>query len=334
MPLSIVRNDITTMTVDAIVNAANSKLQKGNGVCYDIFMASGEMEMQDACENLGPLDAGNVALTPGFNLPSRYVIHAVGPMWRNGEHGEKQLLATCYEKALDIALEKQITSIAFPLISTGSLGYPKHEAMHVAVSTITDFLSAHDMSIYLVVHDEDSYLLSKTLYTDIKSYIDTCSVEQQFIRSGELLDQSRIPCLMQNPIVRHDRQSDVSYNRNLRDTVEELEESFTRRLFRIIAERSLDEVQVYKKANIDRKHFSKIRSNDAYQPSKETAIALAIALELDVEEAKDLIGRAGYILSRSHTFDMIIEYFITQRKHNIHEINEALFTFDQPLLGV
>ncbi len=327
MPFSIVRNTITAMTVDVIVNAANNELKKGSGVCHDIFMKAGEHDMHQACREFGIQEEGSVIVTPAFSLPSRYVFHAVGPIWRGGRQGEAQLLKQCYQRSLELACEHHAGSIAFPLISTGALGFPKSKAMHIAVSTITAFLLEHELSVFLAVFDETSFLLSRKLYRDIQTYIDSRSVEAHLSVST-----------VEEEYWKRRRQARTfalrkPNHRTLEDSLQDLEKPFSRRLFELISQKQVDEVAVYKRANIDRKLFSKIRSIDSYQPSKTTAAAFAVALELDLEETQDLLRRAGFSLSASRTFDVIIEYCITHGIYNIHEINEILFSFDQPLLG-
>ncbi len=329
MPMTIIRNDITAMNVDAIVNAANPLLQKGGGVCGAIFSAAGTDELQDACNQIGGCETGQAVITDAFLLPSRYIIHSVGPVWQGGDAGEKELLHSCYVNSLKLAVQHRCASIAFPLISSGIYGFPKDKAMHTAVSAISEFLFEHEVTVYLVVYDTESFMLSKQLDADIRSYIDEHSINE--VSPHELRRQQEVSlheaAISFKPHV-------LPRKRKLEEFVNRKEETFSQMLFRIIAEKGLTEVQTYKRANIDRKLFSKIRSNTHYQPSRTTAAALAVALELTLDETCGLLERAGFALSRSHTFDLIIEYFITSGNYHIHEINEALFAFDQPLLGV
>jgi len=342
MPLKIIRNDITTMKVDAIVNAANTSLKSGGGVCGAIFAAAGERSLQDECDTIGFLSTGCAAITKGYNLPAKYIIHTVGPVWTNGNSNEEHLLIACYENALSLALKHHITSIAFPLISSGIFGYPKDEALKIATSTLGKFLLQHEMLVYLVVYDETSYRLSEKLFTSIENYIDTHYVEER-----ELYTQDRKQKLYEsseNYVNEHITSASFSRElhsdsvlkkskRSLDDVISNLDESFSDMLLRLIQEKGLSDVATYKKANIDRKLFSKIRSHKDYVPSRVTAIAFSIALELSLDETKDLLSRAGYTLSRSSKFDVIIEYFIESSIYNIFEINEALFAFGLNLLG-
>ncbi|HOQ10523.1 MAG TPA: macro domain-containing protein [Syntrophomonadaceae bacterium] len=324
MPLHLVRNDITKMKVDAIVNAANSALQRGGGVCGAIFAAAGARELQEACNKIGGCKVGEAVITPGFRLPAKYIIHTVGPVWQGGKANEPQLLRNCYINSLTLALEHKCESIAFPLISSGIYGYPKDQALHVAVSAISEFLFTHEANVYLVLFDKNAVTLSEKLFSAITKYIDDNYAEEHLLRERrrgiELLDTS----------YHHIQESP---RRSLEHILDQLDESFSEMLLRLIDEKGLTDVETYKRANIDRKLFSKIRSNKDYHPSKVTALALAIALKLNLDETLDLLSKAGYTLSPSSKFDVIIQYFIEEGNYNIFEINEALFYFDQPTLG-
>ena len=327
MPLKIIRNDITKLKTDAIVNAANIKLQKGGGVCGAIFAASGVRELQAECDKIGHCDVGSAVITSGYKLPAKYIIHTVGPIWEGGGKNEEKLLYNAYSNSLALAKEHGVESIAFPLISSGIYGYPKDDALGIAISAISDFLFSNEMEVYLVIYDKKATLLSEILFSNIEKYIDDNYVED-----------SRISQKIRG-IESYERQSDILYSpmakesRSLEELMDQLEDSFAEMLFRLIDEKGLTDVETYKRANIDRRLFSKIRSNLDYKPSKATAIALAIALKLNLDETKDLLGKAGYALSRSDKSDLIIEYFINEKNYNIFEINEALFTFDQIPIG-
>ena len=332
MPFSLVRNDIVNMRVDAIVNAANSSLAPGGGVCGAIFAAAGRTALDKACRAIGHCDVGSAVITPGFNLPARYVIHAVGPIWQGGSRGEADLLHSCYTRALHLARENGCESIAFPLISSGIFGYPKPQALRVAINAIEEFLLKYEMQVYLVIFDRAALLISERLYENIQRYIDDRYVELRAFprQAAEALPHAR----------QRAEQADLPLaapcatpgKRSLDDLLGHLDESFSRMLLRLIDEKGMTDVEVYKRANLDRKLFSKIRK-EGYNPSKQTALALAIALRLNLDETKDLLGRAGYALSHSNKFDIIIEYFIEEGVYDIFEINEALFAFEQRLLG-
>lgn len=330
MPFEIVRNDITKMEVDAIVNAANTALKMGGGVCGAIFRAAGAEELQEACDKIGGCPTGQAVITEGFRLPAKYIIHTPGPIWQGGDHGEAILFKASYENSLKLAKEKGCESIAFPLISTGIYGYPKDEALQIAVSTISSFLLKNDMHVYLVVFDKSSFQISQKLFHSIKQYIDEKFVKEQRARYDRGRRYSEIDFIRQEEI---EFTSFPAKEASLLDVVDNLEESFTERLFRFIDEKGLTDVETYKRANLDRRLFSKIRNTPNYHPKKKTALALAIALELNLEETLDLLATAGYTLSPSSKFDVIIQYFIEKGNYNIFEINEALFFFDQDLLG-
>ena len=332
MPFSLVRNDIVNMRVDAIVNAANSSLAPGGGVCGAIFAAAGRTALDKACRAIGHCDVGSAVITPGFDLPARYVIHAVGPIWQGGSRGEADLLHSCYTRALHLARENGCESIAFPLISSGIFGYPKPQALRVAINAIEEFLLKYEMQVYLVIFDRAALLISERLYENIQRYIDDRYVELRAFprQAAEALPHARQRAEQANlPLA---APCATPGKRSLDDLLGHLDESFSRMLLRLIDEKGMTDVEVYKRANLDRKLFSKIRK-EGYNPSKQTALALAIALRLNLDETKDLLGRAGYALSHSNKFDIIIEYFIEEGVYDIFEINEALFAFEQRLLG-
>ena len=331
MPLEIVRNDITKMNVDAIVNAANESLLGGGGVDGAIHKAAG-VGLLNECRTLGGCKTGQAKITKGYNLPAKYVIHTVGPVYKDGNHGEKELLESCYRESLILAIKNKCETVAFPLISSGVYKYPKDQALKVAVDIISKFLLENDMTVYIVIFDRDSYKISGKLFSDIAEYIDDNYVEEHIDFCYESV---RMDAIAQPPESLSKNKGILLKSRNYTAKFEEddldkklkqLDESFSQMLLRKIDE-------CYKKANIDRKLFSKIRSDVNYKPSKPTALAFAIALELSLEETEDMLRKAGFALSHSNKFDIIIEYFISKGNYNIFEINEALFAFDQSLLG-
>ena len=335
MPLQIVRNDIAKMKVDAIVNAANSSLLGGGGVDGCIHRAAGP-ELLAECRTLRGCETGSAKITKGYRLPCKYVIHAVGPRWRDGKHGEREKLVSCYRTSLALAKEHGCETVAFPLISSGIYGYPKDQALKVAIDTISDFLLENDMTVYIVIFDRKAYQISEKLFSDIAAYIDDTYVDAHtdFIRSRPYSDSITDEDV--RPTCRAPSAAFPSVPRPLRslnDRLRHLDAGFSETLLAHIDRSGKKDSEIYKRANVDRKLFSKIRSNPDYRPSKPTALAFAIALEMDLTETRDLIARACYALSRSSKFDVIIEYFISQRNYNIYEINEALFAFDQSLLG-
>ena len=375
MPITILRHDITQMTTDAIVNAANTNLSRGGGVCGAIFAAAGHQELQAACVALAPLATGEAVVTPAFSLSSRYIIHAVGPIYSEYTPAESErLLRLAYTNALQCAVDAACESVAFPLISSGIYGYPKAEAFTVAASAIQDYLHTHDVDIdvSLVVFDKEAFVVSEVLHGAVERYIDEHYVDAATARSHrrynglqaqsiearkslgvsveaeqeasrhfsamvvsresakqEVLAEMSIPSFLRpKPVSASESADNV-----LDDIVNQLDDTFAATLLRLIDASGKSDVEVYKRANIDRKLFSKIRSNMAYNPSKPTVLAFAVALELSLEQTEDLLNRAGFALSHSRKFDVIVEYFIVQGKHNVHEINEVLFSYDQILLG-
>lgn len=369
MPLQIVRNDITKMKVDAIVNAANESLMGGGGVDGCIHRAAGPKLLAE-CATLHGCKTGSAKITKAYQLPCKYVIHAVGPRWSDGQQREADLLTSCYHTSLMLAKEYGCESIAFPLISAGIFAYPKDQALRIAIDTIRAFLLDHDMMVYLVIFDKKSYQIGNKLFADLAAYIDDrytdgqspyrykhvqasyrfglkqrdyCLLDEQGPYSEEGADGS-LPFEDEDGLAVREEPVEIQIDRipnefslksppSLNEALKEIDESFSEMLLRKIDESGMTDAECYKKANVDRRLFSKIRSNKAYRPSKSTAIAFAIALELPLEEMKDMLMKAGFALSHSHKFDIIVEYFVEHGNYNVFEINEALFAFDQSLIG-
>ena len=410
MPFTIVRQDITRMNVDAIVNAANPQLAMGGGVCGAIFEAAGPAQLQAACNKVAPIETGGAAITPGFALPAQFVIHAAGPVYCQQDAAESErLLRSAYTESLLLAAENDCASIAFPLISSGIFGYPKADALHIATCAIRDFLETHDMDVYLAIYDQAAFELSEQLLGEVESYIDQNYVDEHFIdrpqraarllrpwrrgaqmagaaraaasasmadeertaseggiagaapvtgergagatdaeaEAGEATDEAAAAAFAgSSPLDEPFTCADAAIAESpmnafgaapaptgLDAVIENLDEPFNATLLRLIDAKGKTDVEVYKRANISRKLFSQIRTGKGYTPSKRTIIALAIALELTLEETNGLLERAGYTLSHSQLFDVIVEFFIVRGKYDIFEINEVLFKYDQPLLG-
>lgn len=355
MPFEIVQNDIVNMQVDAVVNTANPNPVIGSGVDSGIHKKAGH-ELLAARQKIGCIEFGDAVITPGFGLDARYVIHTVGPIWEDGNHGEEQILSSCYRKSLALAKEHACESIAFPLIATGNYGFPKPLALQIAVREISAFLLENEMQIYLVVFGKEAFALSEKLFKSVSSYIDENYIRTKTLDEygteniyGSRLETRR----MRERLKGHNRiQADVYLSRALEECLDmsvgaatqmdsddwgkllkNLDAGFSETLLKLINRTGKKDSEIYKKANVDRKLFSKIRNNMDYKPSKTTALAFAFALELDLDETKDFIGRAGFALSHSSKFDVIVEYFLINRNYNIYELNEVLFAFDQPLLG-
>ena len=351
MPLHIIRQDITKMDCDAIVNSTNTYLTPDGGADLAIHTAAGPELLKYCKMQMGMVDVGSAKISPAFNLPCKHVIHTVGPIWRGGNHNEKELLISCYRECLALAARKGLSSIAFPLISSGTYGYPKDQVLKVAIEAISDFLFSNEMTIYLVVYDKKAYEFSKKLFVDVAAYIDDRYYdmhsnsrllnEYNEIRRARLFRRKSEP--IKKPIPAPDMECVCSKSiapepapagGNIKDWLDKLDESFAEALFRFIDEKGMTDVECYKKANIDKKTFSKIKCNAGYKPSKNTVISFAIALKLSLEETQHLLKTVGYTLSHSNKFDLIIEYFITKEIYDIFLINETLFEFDQVCLGV
>lgn len=274
---------------------------------------------------------GSAKITKGYQLPCMYVINAVGPRWIDGNHHEKELLESCYTTSLHLAKDYGCKSIAFPLISSGIYGYSKAQALRVAVEQIRKFLLDNEMMVYLVIFDRKSYEIGDKLYSDIESYIDDQYVDEY---SDSLSLQKPRFVGFDNTCLREGSAPlSSAEQKSIMDWLSDIDESFSEMLLRKIDESGMSDAECYKKANIDRKLFSKIRSDKLYKPSKPTVVAFALALELSIEEMQDMLAKAGFALSHSSKFDLIIEYFVKQGNYNVYEINAVLFAFDQSLIG-
>lgn len=348
MPLEIVRNDITAMSVDAIVNTTNTALKMGGGVSGAIYSAAGIDKLQSECDLIGGCGVGQAVLTGGYNLKARFIIHTVGPVWRGGSFDEARQLSDCYTNSLTLAVKNKCRSVAVPLISSGIYGYPRDQALQIAVAAIAGFLVAHEIKVYLVVYDKSSFELSEKLFTGVSNFIDDNYIEEhranlrhRTLESDELNQQNVTHFMLSSSHLDLDKDLYEEMNvplpskskRRLEDIIGQLEESFSRMLIRLIDQKGLTDVETYKRANIDRKLFSKIRSDRGYKPGKGTVIALALALRLNLDETKDLLAKAGFALSDCSKFDLIVEYFIQEEIYDINVINQYLFAFEQNLLG-
>lgn len=330
MPFYIVQNDLTQMNVDAIVNAANRELSIGGGVCGAIYKAAGIPKMTTACKALSPIRTGEAVITPGFNLPAKYVIHAVGPVYnRYLPIISDKLLYTAYTSALTLCFNEGLESIAFPLISSGIYGFPQDRALKVAKNAILDFLRQHDLDVYLVVLTKSIISTHQDWLSRVKSFIE----KRLQLREAPVIPYQAQPTIFSPAYARPLSKKESQREDTIQEALKNIDEPFSSFLLRLIDSKGKTDVEVYKRANIDRKLFSKIRSIPNYIPSKRTALALAIALELNLSETESLLKKAGYALSPSQVFDVIIEYFITNHHYNIYDINEVLFSYDQALLG-
>ena len=366
MPFQIIRNDITKVKADVIVNTSNPKPVIGSGTDSAVYHAAGESLLLAERRKIGDIMPGAAAVTPAFHLPAKHIIHTVGPAWVDGQHGERDILRSCYAKSLSLANDLEAESIAFPLIATGVYGFPRDEALNIALSEIGKFLLTHDMKVILVVFDRKAFELSEDLVGGIEAYIDDHGVRiareeeygaggnwersgmrrrRQELESMEMYhasladaslqedDEEEIPDGMVMPELSAPMALPDIDGKTLDEVLGGAGKSFQQRLFELIDESGMDDVSVYKKANIDRKVFSRIRCKADYKPKKKTAVAFAIALQLDMPTMLDLLSRAEIAFSPSNKFDLIITYFVTNGNYDILEINAALFKYGQPILG-
>lgn len=455
MPCYIVRNDIANMRVDVVVCPANAALRIGGGAGEAVARKAGLAQLQQACDAVGFCAVGSAAVTPAFDFPARAIVHAVGPVWQGGTHGEDELLSSCVARSLTLAAEQDAETVALPLISTGSYGFPARRAFDVTIRAIKRFLEDHDLHVYLVLFDRKSVAAGSELLGSVAEYVDDVYVREHILEGTRIwgasrggksralgedgalserrafnaggalgedgafgaagaLDEEtpddgaidfdeetgfcedagfdigafdeetpdddvfgefgsgvssadvvalRSPLKSTSPRTLAGRlrfaaretqpepsassgfAPDVSFASasasatgsfdaaDLRSRIAALDESFAATVLRLIDERGLTDVQVYKRANMSRQLFAKIRKDDNYRPAKRTACALAIALELSYADACDLLARAGFAFSHSSKADVIVEYFLINGVYDIFKVNEALYAFDQPLLG-
>lgn len=344
MPLVLTRDDVSRVDAEAVVNAANEHLSVGGGVCGAIFEAAGRRELESACKQLGGCPTGSAVVTPGFGLKARWIIHAVGPIWRGGSWGEDALLRSAYRSALECARELGVRSVALPLISAGIFGFPIDRALAIATSEISAFLDrVQDVEVRLVVFDRAAFAACLADYGEVAACVDEeyVGARRGRDRMGDLR-LSMPACGAAADVISDDAAPGGSCfgparpivdERELKDLLVHLDTSFSQAVLSLIDERGLTDAAVYKKANLSRQVFSKLRKDDGYRPAKPTAVALAIALELDMDQTRELLQRAGYALSTASTFDAIVRYYIERHSYDIVAINQMLFAFDQPLLG-
>lgn len=347
MPFEIIRNDITRVQADAIVNTANPRPVIGSGCDAAIHKAAGP-RLLEARQQIGSIGVGQVRATPAFDLPAKFVLHAVSPVWEDGLHGEEILLRRTYENALRLAVEQGCESVAFPLLSAGNYGFPKDRALQIALSVFSAFLLQYDLQIWLVVFKSDTLALSEKLFHAVRSFVDEHYVETQLAEEyGDPEEERRLIRRLRHArrlqeTIPEDAADDAPMASaalakaapDLQELLDKTDAGFSETLLKLIDKTGKKDSDIYKKANVDRKLFSKIRNNPDYKPSKTTALAFAIALELDLEATQDLIRRAGYTLTHSSRLDIIVEYFIRSKNYDIFDINITLFDYDQPRLGM
>ena len=351
MPLHIIRQDITKIKCDAIVNSTNRKLVGFSGVDYAVHTAAGPL-LEEECKKVYPLALGSAKITGAYDLPSKYIIHTSGPIWQGGYTGESSILKSCYIESLKLATEYGCKTIAFPLISSGAYGYPKDQVLKFAIDVIIEYLYKNEMTVYLCVFDKTSYEFSKKLFDDIIDFVTEESEEEWDLDLVEAGDKEELDLQLGEADFKKESgrryfgknlnisksESFPLYKRKenfetLSSYLKDMDKPFIETLFAYIDEKGMTDVECYKKANVDRKTFNKLKNNPKQKPSKQTAVAFAIALKLNFDETQHLLSTAGLTLSRSTVFDKIIRYFIKNGNYDLFEINEALFEFDQVLLG-
>ena len=379
MPFRIVRNDITKMHVDAIVNTANPKPEYGAGLDTAVYEAAGVDKLLARRKEIGEVERGSSFITDGYDLPAKYIIHTVGTGWRGGDQGEEEIIRKCYRSVFALAIENNIESLAIPLLASGSYGFPKGIALRIAISEIEAFMADHDPELYLVVFDEKSFSLSSELYGDIDTYINENYVEEKrkeeypddfepqsdrrlmassMAMAGGAFHSPTMPLAESRPskklgsklrgkasagkeqkIYAADLCEDAvcmaspQEERSLDDVIKNLDKTFMEMVFSFADSKGMTDVEVQKKANLDRKAFSKLKCGTTKNPSKSTALALAIALKLNLDDTKDLLSRAGLALSPCSKQDLIVQYFIEREAYDIYQINIALFEHGEQILG-
>ncbi len=340
MSFQIIRQDITKISADVIVNTANPKPEIGSGTDSAVYAAAGTADLLAARRKIGAIAPGEAALTPAFALSAQYIIHTVGPAWLDGCHGEKDILRKCYENTLKLADSLHAGSIAFPLIASGVYGFPKDQALDIALSEIGKFLLTHEMRVILAVLGREAFALSEKLVGSIDAFLDEHQVRElehtEYSEGKDLAAYRRRRAVQQITDSARMVQTNLpeqSSGKPLEQILRSAGDTFQQRLFKLIDASGMDDVTVYKRANIDRKLFSRIRCKPDYKPNKKTAVAFAVALKLCLPEMLDLLACAGIAFSPSDPFDLIITYCVQNHIYDIFEINAVLFRYGQPLLG-
>ena len=359
MPFKIVRNDITKVKADVIVNTANPNPICASGTDLAIYEAAGKEILLEERRAIGKICRGDIAVTGAYNLDAKYIIHTVGPVWEDGTHNEFDILKSCYRKSLEKALELKCESIAFPLTSTGVYGFPKDKALQIAVSVFSSFLLENDIQIILVVFDKKSFQLSGQIVGEIDSYIDANYIRQyrdreypaRFGRGRRYMEPLPEALQYEERLMRSESDADIcmdeedakcsmpepcmlSAENSLEDELENIGASFHDKLFELIDASHIDNKDVWKRANLDRKHFFKIQCDEYYHPKKKTVMALCIALHLDLEQSKDLMARADWAFSPSSKFDLIVQKAIIDKQYDIMQLNVTLFQYTNEILGI
>ena len=341
MPFKIIRDDITKVKADAIVNPANPEPVIGGGVESAIYEAAGKEKLLEARKELGRLQPGKVGVTEAFNLAAKYIIHVSGLYWKGGNSFEARCLKECYEKALKAALDKGCKSIAFPLLGTGTYGFPKDIGLDVAVSTFTEFLEEYEMEITLVVFDNEAVNVSGKLVYEVKSFIDdkyAHEVLETEYKKDRNIERYALPNERFHLLLKEETY-DVLDNACTKDTFSAkpsgsleaalkniYKESFEKHLQQLINKKGLKNSEVYAAANISKQYFSKLLKGQV-KPSKDKMLALAVGLRLNMDETADFLRIGGYALSPISQTDTVVEYFIRKQEYNVLKINIVLFDY-------
>lgn len=358
MPLKIIRNDITKVVADAIVNTANPKPRIGSGTDHAIHEAAGP-ELLEARKVIGDIAPGESVETPAFGLPAKYVFHTVSPVWKDGKHNEEVLLRKAYDAALGLAEKLGCASVAFPLMAAGNYGFPHDLALSIAIGAITDFLMDHDITIYLVLFGSEAFGLASSLFDDLKSYVDdhyvaekkekeygpgphrrrrfenyfreeSIEAEEKEVKSESIVTGAAASMDM---LVSCDVAPTAAHiDDDLEEFLKQHESTFSEYLLDLLKERSGKDSEVYKRAEISKSLFSKILCNKNCKPKKDTVIQLAIGLQLDLNRTQKLLEKAGYALTRSSKADLVVQYYIEKKVYNVTFINAALSDCGLPLL--
>lgn len=369
MALAIVRNDITKMHVDAVVNSTNEYFKAGGlGVDMGINYAAGP-RLKEALSEIGSCPSGSAVITAAFGLSScKYIIHTVGPVYIDGAHGERALLESCYRSVLALARENFCRSLAVPLISAGACGYPKAEAYSIATACIRNFLLSlpddEDLMVYLVLFDPGSVTVSEKMDTGLRHFISDADRANTKARlssfvprdtlsaprapgTGSRVSSPNRPVKSPTYISHRQEESELSLMdidaslcalpspavRRSGENYEKQDLSFADMCEWWCKEKGLSKSEFYARANINKSMFWSMKHHPEQIPKKTNALACVIGLRLDYAEAVDLLRRAGMTFSKYYETDLIVEYFIRERNYSIDEINLVLYQKDLSLLG-
>lgn len=334
MPYEIVRNDITNMIVDAIVNTANPLPIVGAGVDHAIHSKAGP-ELQKAREKIGKIAVGDAKITPAFLLDAKYVIHAVSPKWVDGNHYEERTLFSAYYNSLLLASKFSCSSIAFPLMATGTYRFPKELALEVALRAFQHFLTEHEMMIYLVIFDLDVLSISSRIFSNIQAYIDEEYVKTakstEYFTFSQLKDyQAKEKALLEH--LQPESEPNSSFREKLSLFLDQRQESYYELFARLIDARGWNESRIYNKAGVSRQIISKIRNDPFYRMTKKNLMALTFCLELDLEQTEELLARGDYALNPSKRSDLIYMFFISHRFYNTAVLDDVLYEYGEQCL--